>query len=130
MKAVDVILAHPLGIGALEFGRVYKNDVHQVYLSMYLNAGWIGGTLYVALVLLTIWLGLQQVVRDRGRDAVSAVLVASFIGMVAEGVVIDTDHWRHFFLIMAMIWGMALAPSALASGERRREDDEEQVMQA
>ncbi len=110
IKAVGLILTHPLGIGALEFARVYDNeDAHEVYLSMFLNAGWIGGTLYLAMVLLTLGLGLRQVLRDRGGDGLSAVLVAAFIGMAVEGVVIDTDHWRHFYLLMAMIWGMALA---------------------
>jgi len=23
--------------------------------------------------------------------------------------VIDTDHWRHFFLLLGMIWGLAAA---------------------
>jgi hypothetical protein len=109
--ALGLIIIHPLGLGALEFARAYYGqDVHQVYLSMFLNAGWIGGTLYIAVVLLTIGLGLRQIVRDRGGDGLGAVLTAAFIGVALEGVVVDTDHWRHFYLIMAMIWGMALAP--------------------
>ena len=120
-KALGLVVTHPLGIGALEFARTYHHaDVHEVYLSMFINAGWIGGTLYLALVLLTIGLGLRQVVRDRGGDGVSAVLVAAFIGMALEGVVIDSDHWRHFYLIMAMIWGMGLA-SADRGGSGRAE---------
>jgi len=108
-KAAGLVVTHPLGIGALEFARSYHHeDVHEVYLNMYLNTGWVGGTLYLALVLLTIGVGLRQVVSDRGGDGISAVLVAAFIGIALEGVVIDTDHWRHFYLIMAMIWGMAL----------------------
>jgi len=109
-KAADLVATHPLGIGALEFGRVYHHeDVHQVYLNMYLNTGWIGGTLYLFLVLITLVLGLKLVLGDRCGDGVSAVLVAAFFGMALEGAVIDTDHWRHFYLIMAMVWGMALA---------------------
>jgi hypothetical protein len=109
-KAVGLILNNPLGIGALEFSRVHHSeDVHEVYLSMYLNAGWIGGTLYLATVLLTLGLGFRQVLRDRGGDGMSAVLLAAFFGVAFEGIVIDTDHWRHFFLLMAMIWGMGLA---------------------
>jgi len=113
-KAAELVITHPLGIGALEFARVYHNeDVHEVYLNMYLNTGWFGGTLYIFLVFTTLVLGLKLVLRDRGGDGVSAVLVAAFFGMALEGAVIDTDHWRHFYLIMAMIWGMALArPSA------------------
>jgi len=109
-KAAELVTTHPLGIGALEFARVYHNeDVHEVYLNMYLNTGWFGGTLYIFLVFTTLVLGLKLVLRDRGGDGVSAVLVAAFFGMVLEGAVIDTDHWRHFYLIMAMIWGMSLA---------------------
>lgn len=118
LKAVGLILTHPLGIGALEFARLYEDqDAHEVYLSMFLNAGWAGGTLYLAMVLLTLGLGLRHVVRDRGGDGLSAVLVAAFFGMVLEGVVIDTDHWRHFYLFMAIIWGTALAapPRRIAS---------------
>jgi len=115
-KAVELIATHPLGIGALEFSRSYHNeDVHEVYLSMFLNAGWVGGTFYLALVLLTLGLGLRQVVRDRGGDGISAVLVAAFFGMALEGGVIDTDHWRHFYLFMAMIWGMSLARPRLSA---------------
>jgi hypothetical protein len=109
-KAAELVATHPLGIGALEFARVYHNeDVHEVYLNMYLNTGWFGGTLYIFLVFSTLVLGLMLVLRDRGGDGVSAVLVAAFFGMALEGAVIDTDHWRHFYLIMAMIWGMAVA---------------------
>jgi hypothetical protein len=119
IKAIGLILSHPLGLGALEFHEHYHHeDVHEVYLSMFLNAGWIGGVAYFALVLLTMGLGLRSVVADRGGDGISAVLAASFIAMAFEGIVIDSDHWRHFYLIMAMIWGLALArPAYLA---RRR----------
>ena len=45
-KAIGLIVTHPLGIGALEFHeRYHHEDVHEVYLSMFLNAGWLGGTL-------------------------------------------------------------------------------------
>jgi hypothetical protein len=93
----------------LEFARSYHpEDVHEVYLSMFLNGGWVGGTFYLALVLITLLLGLRVVIRDRSGSGLSTVLFAAFIGMALEGIVIDTDHWRHFYLLMAMIWGMAV----------------------
>ena len=115
--------AHPLGIGALEFGRVHHHeDVHEVYLNMFLNTGWLGGTLYIFLVLTTLALGLRVVFRNRGGDGVSAVLVAAFIGMALEGAVVDTDHWRHFYLIMAMIWGIALERQSMHAADRGSEN--------
>jgi O-Antigen ligase len=112
-EALSLLVTHPLGIGALEFARVYHGeDVHEVYLSTFLNTGWVGGFLYLGMVIATIVLGIRQVIADRGGDGVSAVLAASYIGMAFEGLIIDSDHWRHFHLIMAMIWGMALASQA------------------
>ncbi len=109
-KAVSVILDHPLGLGPEVFhDKFHHEDAHEVYLSMFLNAGWIGGITYIALVLLTLWLGFRKTVEDRGGDGIAAVLCASFVGMALEGFVIDSDHWRHFFLLMGMIWGLALA---------------------
>jgi len=108
-KAAELIITHPLGIGALEFARVYHNeDAHEVYLNMFLNTGWIGGTLYLFLVLTTLFLGFRQAMHDRGRSGVTNVVLAVFFGMAVEGLVIDTDHWRHLYLIMAMIWGLAI----------------------
>jgi hypothetical protein len=119
-KAVGLIASHPLGIGALEFSRSYHpEDVHEVYLSMFLNGGWVGGTFYLALVLITLLLGLRVVIQDRSGSGLSSVLFAAFIGMALEGIVIDTDHWRHFYLLMAMIWGMALAAPAWTYAQRR-----------
>jgi hypothetical protein len=34
---------------------------------------------------------------------------AAFIGQVAIGFVIDSDHWRHFYLLLGLIWGLAVA---------------------
>ena len=46
-KAIGLVLQHPLGIGALEFSRAYDNeDTHEVYLAMFLNAGWAGGQIF------------------------------------------------------------------------------------
>ncbi len=116
-KALDLASQHPLGIGAGVFHeRYHHEDVHQVYLSMYLNAGWVGGTLYISLVLLTVWLGFGRAIKDRGGDGLSAVLLACFVGVALEGFVIDTDHWRHFFLLMGMVWGMALVSRPLLPG--------------
>jgi hypothetical protein len=47
------------------------------------------------------------------------VCVATLVGAVAEGFVIDTDHWRHFFLLLGMIWGLSIATLNLVRAERQ-----------
>ena len=39
---------------------------------------------------------------------------------VLEGLIIDLDHWRHFYLLMALVWGLMLsgAPRAVAQASK------------
>ena len=120
-KALRLILENPLGIGAVEFGYTYHNeDVHNVYLAMFLNAGWLGGLLYLALVLTTLAMGFAHAVRATPTRGLMIVALASFAGIAVLGLVIDTDHWRHFFVIMGLIWGLAATPGrAVEAGPSR-----------
>ncbi|MGH9552682.1 MAG: hypothetical protein ACRD3W_25105, partial [Terriglobales bacterium] len=46
---------------------------------------------------------------DRGTTG-SATWSWQRSDMVLEGLVIDTDHWRHLYLIIGMIWGFPRPP--------------------
>ncbi len=37
------------------------------------------------------------------------IVYAAFIANAMEGVIIDSDHWRHFYLLAAMVWGLMSA---------------------
>lgn len=109
-KAIGLILDHPLGIGAGEFSmNHHREEVHNVYLSMTLNAGWVGGILYAVTVLVTLLFGLRQLVRHTPVQSLLIIAWSCFFAIAIEGFVIDSDHWRHFFLLMAMVWGLGEA---------------------
>ena len=111
-KARALILDYPLGIGARNFGGTYHDeDVHQVYLNMFLNHGWIGGALYGLLIAVTAIEGMRHCLRTSRERPLFVAVYAGFIGTAAEGFVIDTDHWRHFYVLMALVWGMSLGQS-------------------
>lgn len=113
-KAVGLILENPMGIGAGQFALIHHHEeVHNVYLSMTLNAGWIGAGLYIIAVLATLGLGFYTALTRRcGAHSFLLIATAAFAANAFEGIVIDTDHWRHFYLLMAMVWGVATAPRA------------------
>lgn len=109
-KALGLVADHPLGIGAHTFTSVYhKEDVHNVYLSVMLNSGWVGGGIYWVLVLTTLGLGFRYILRAGPMRPLFIVLYAAFASTAFEGIVIDTDHWRHFYLLMGLIWGLLAA---------------------
>ena len=82
---------------------------HNVYLQAFLVYGWVGGMAYVLLLLTDAYGRLAQRLRAHAVAAYAICTFAVFVGEVAEGAIIDTDHWRHFFLLLGMIWGLAAA---------------------
>jgi O-antigen ligase len=122
-KAIALIVEHPLGIGAQEFAtRHHPEEVHNVYLNMLLNAGWLGGGVYWILVGLTLVLGFRHAMKATAARPLFIVAYAAFVGVALEGLIVDTDHWRHFYLLMAVLWGLMSAgavPQPAAISPRR-----------
>lgn len=98
---------HPLGIGPLEFGPIFGEDTHNIWLKAALDYGWIGFISYLTLTMLTLGLGLRILFRERPWQPFLLCAYLVYIAHVAIGNVIDTDHWRHFWLLIGIIWGCA-----------------------
>jgi len=113
-KAIGLIFANPLGLGAGQFStHFHPEDVHNVYLSMFLNAGWLGGLLYIAAVVSTVVLGFAHVMKATPTRPLFLIAYAAFVATVLEGFIVDTDHWRHFYILLALAWGLMGAASHL-----------------
>jgi hypothetical protein len=109
--ALSSVLTFPNGMGPFEFARVHGLQQHNVYLQAFLVYGWVGAMAYFLLLITTIVVGLRYSFARMPWQPYMITAVAVFIGEVAEGFVIDTDHWRHFFLLLGIIWGLAAATS-------------------
>lgn len=112
--ALTAMLNFPAGMGPLEFARVYGLQQHNVYLQAFLVYGWVGAMAYFMLLLTTIWVGLRASFARTPWQPYAIAALATFVGAIAEGFVIDTDHWRHFFLLLGIIWGVAAANARAA----------------
>ena len=99
----------PFGIGPLQFHHYFPEDTHNSYLNAFMSGGWLSGTCYPALVFTTVILGFKNIfVRVPWQRAYLAIFSA-FVGTVGESFVIDTDHWRHFWMMLGAMWGMIAA---------------------
>jgi hypothetical protein len=107
--AFSVILDHPDGIGPFEFFRVYGTQQHDVYMQGFLVYGWVGGVAYFTLVMVTLAIGLRAALIATPWQAYLIAAYAAFIGEAFEGFIVDTDHWRHFFLLLGLTWGLTAA---------------------
>lgn len=120
-KARALIIDNPLGIGTHTFrDRHHHEEPHNVYLTTFLNSGWVGGLAYIILVLATASVGIMGSVRNGHLQMAYVVSTATFVSLSLEGFVIDTDHWRHVFIPMGLIWGLADAERRTASRVTRK----------
>jgi O-antigen ligase/polysaccharide polymerase Wzy-like membrane protein len=102
----------PLGVGPLQFSKYFPEDPHNSFLDAFMAGGWLGGFSFFALVLVTLWIGLRHVfVRTPWQTTYIAVYCV-FLGEVGESYIIDVQHWRHYYLIMGLVWGLLVAGRA------------------
>jgi hypothetical protein len=99
----------PFGIGPLQFHHYFPEDTHNSYLNAFMSGGWISGICYPALVFLTVILGFRHIFVPVPWQRVYLAIFSAFLGTVGENFVIDTDHWRHFWMMLGTMWGMFVA---------------------
>ena len=95
----------PLGIGPLLFGKLYGEDTHNIWLKALMDYGWLGFACWLTMVVWTLAAGLRILFRDRPWQPYLLCAFVVFLGHVLLGTVIDTDHWRHFYLLLGLVWG-------------------------
>ncbi len=89
----------------LAFGLIYGEDTHDIWLKALLDYGWLGFASYLILIVWTLAGGFRILFRDPPWQPYLLCAYVTLIGHIGLGTVIDTDHWRHFYLLIGLIWG-------------------------
>jgi hypothetical protein len=102
-------LDYPFGIGPLQFRNFFPEDTHNSFLNAFMSGGWISGILYPVLVFTTAIHGARNVLlRTPWQRHYIAVFSTLFVTLL-ESFIIDTDHWRHYYLLIGVTWGVVVA---------------------
>ena len=110
-----------MGIGPLEFRNLrIREEPHNTYVNVLHVYGWGGGFAFILLIGTTLWRGLTFVVKSSPNRLLLIPLVAVFVPLSAEAAIIDLDHWRHFFLVAGLIWGVTAGYRTTKTGEEGR----------
>ncbi len=106
----------PLGLGPYQFGHIFPEDPHNVFLKSLMVYGWLGFVAYTALSVWTLAKLFSSMFLPRPWKPMAQVVWVLLAGHLAVSWIIDSDHWRHFFLL----WGLAWAIIALEAHHRHR----------
>lgn len=100
---------HPLGVGPGQFDQHEPISAHSTYVRVLAEQGMLGFVVLVALLLGTLALAIDDVAAGRGTYGIgSAALLAAWCGLLANSFFVDTLHWRHLWLVGALIWAGAI----------------------
>lgn len=95
----------PLGIGPMVFSTIFPEDEHNIWLKSLTTYGWLGFSCYFALIVWTLCAGFKALLRNRPWQPYLMIAYICVVGHTAIGFVIDTDHWRHAYLQIGIVWG-------------------------
>ncbi|TCL70330.1 O-antigen ligase family protein [Rhizobium sp. BK251] len=111
-------MERPLGMGPLVFGKIFSEDEHNIWLKTLTSYGWLGFSTYIAMLIWTLCIGFRNLLRDRPWQPYLMIAWITVIGHAAIGNVIDTDHWRHFYLLVGIVWGCGALEARLWRRQR------------
>ena len=110
LRSISALLDLPNGFGPLRFRWNFPEDPHNVYVNAFASYGWLGGVSFLGLTAMTCMVGWRLVFRRTPWQADAIAIWSVLFVTILQGLQIDTDHWRHLFLMLGLIWGLAALP--------------------
>ncbi len=110
-RSIPLLLERPFGFGPLQYHNVFAShlDPHEVYVNAFASYGWLGGIALIGFTATTLWVGVRAMFTGSSMQEDAIAIGACLIAQMAQGVQIDTDHWRHLYLMFGCCYGLAAA---------------------
>ncbi|HEY0278589.1 MAG TPA: O-antigen ligase family protein [Solirubrobacterales bacterium] len=106
---IDYAEHHPLGAGPGQFDVISPISAHSTYVRVLVEQGFLGIAILIAIIVITLVLALRNCVIGRSTYGIgAAALLGAWCGTLANSFFVDTLHWRHLWLVAALIWAGAM----------------------
>jgi hypothetical protein len=100
---LPMIMQNPLGLGVLQLEKIFPEPIHNIWLSSFVNYGWVAGFTWITLVVSSVIVSVLNY--RRTRNDLVIVLLISLIGLVMCTSLHEGEHWRHLWLFFGLVWG-------------------------
>ncbi len=109
LRALPMLLERFWGFGPLRFRLIFGIEAHDSYITAFANEGWIGGLLYILITAVTIFIGFRLMFRGSPLQQQAQALFPALFVYFLQAFQIDIDHWRHFLMLLGVVWGLEAA---------------------
>lgn len=126
LRSIPMLLERPFGFGPLQFHSIFPEDPHEMYVNAFASYGWLGGLSFLAFTAVTLYVGWRLVFQRSPLQFHAIAIWSCLFPQMAQGLQIDSDHWRHLYLLFGCLYGLvasarrAGASAAHPTGERSR----------
>jgi O-antigen ligase len=102
---LEAAVRYPLGAGPGQFEQIAPISAHSTYVRVLAEQGLAGLVTLAALLIFTLGAALRNAFLGRDTYGIgSAALLGAWCGILVNSFFIDTLHWRHLWLVAALIW--------------------------
>lgn len=109
LNAIPLLLDRPLGMGPFEFPKIFGENPHNTFIDSFVIGGWLAGISYFCLFCSNIYVGFRTVITRSPYQNHAILVFSCLVNVMLQGIQIDTEHWRHYYWMMGMMWGLAAA---------------------
>ncbi len=109
LNAIPILMTRPLGLGPYQFAAIFGLAPHNTFLNSFSSAGWLGGISFIMFVISSFIVGFKAVFTKSPFQTQAIVAYCCYIAVTLQGVQIDTEHWRHLYWMVGMVWGFYAA---------------------
>lgn len=104
--ALESVTQRPLGIGPGQAEQTFHYATHSSYMRVLSENGVIGAAAFVVFLAASLIRGVVMGWRTRDPFWQKIFFIASacILGHIINSGVVDTVHWRHFWLLLALPW--------------------------
>lgn len=107
LRSIPDLLDRPLGHGPNRFSFFYPENPHNTYIMAFSSYGWLGGIAFLGFIITTVVISLRTLMMRTPFQPYAIVIFSALIPHLVQNFQIDTDRWRHLFLIYGLSWGIA-----------------------
>ena len=109
IRSIPMLMERPNGFGPLRFRLTFGLEPHNSYINAFASNGWLGGFSFILLTLTTCFVGFRQSLTRHPWTRQAQVLFAATFVFFLQGLQIDLDHWRMFYVSLGAVWGIEAA---------------------
>ncbi|WP_409253045.1 O-antigen ligase family protein [Bacillus sp. SCS-153A] len=103
-----------LGAGPGQTEHILSLSAHSLFARILMENGLIGFLSFMLFLLVTLIKSLVNIlVAAKKYEGLYIIIFAAMLGLIFNSIFVDTLHWRHFWIVLALAW----CPAGLRNGE-------------